>query len=178
MVGIALSISDNLPFPVAAGVPKLSQNYLICQNRSTMKCRGRFQTCPFFRNLTKGGFQTRPYSGCLLSTANCNSIRHPVGSVSALMSWHDLGFTKNSETVSPCRSIALCIPRVRGMSEEVSTVGIEKPCCVNASSSINATSRIAGRPVATVEFGSHGPPYLKSGRGLEIYSKRAKMILG
>ena len=38
---------------------KLSQNYLICQNRSTMQCRSRFQTCPFFRNLPEGGLQTR-----------------------------------------------------------------------------------------------------------------------
>ncbi|MGO9121561.1 MAG: hypothetical protein ACLQPD_28615, partial [Desulfomonilaceae bacterium] len=49
-----------------------------------------------------------PISGCLLPTANCNSIRHLLGSVSALMSWHDLGFTKNSEAVSDSYPQAAC----------------------------------------------------------------------
>ena len=93
------------PLRNTTGTERLSQNYPVCQNRSTMQCRGRFQTCPILGNPTKGGYQTRPYSGCLLSTANCNSIRHPAGSVSALMSWHDIGFTKNSETVSGGRPL-------------------------------------------------------------------------
>src|SRR5271157_1066125 len=64
------------------------------------RSRGRFETCPFFMNPTKGGFQTRPYSSCLLPTASFHGTHRQVGSVSASVSWHDFGFMKNSETVS------------------------------------------------------------------------------
>ena len=96
------------PMRGTTGREKLSQKYLICHNRSTMQCRARFQTCPFFRNPTKGGYKPAPISGCLLSTANCNSIRHPLSSVSASMSWHDLGFSKNSKTASESLPHTFC----------------------------------------------------------------------
>jgi len=51
-------------------------------------------------NPTKGGFQTRPYSSCLLPTASFDGTHRQVGSVSASVSWHDFGFMKNSEMVS------------------------------------------------------------------------------
>jgi hypothetical protein len=74
---------------------------IIVSAKIVARCRRRGRACP----AQKGRSKRRPYSGCLLSTANCNIIRHLVGSVSALMSWQDLGFTKNSETVSLSRHV-------------------------------------------------------------------------
>ena len=76
MVGQAVGATGESPKKMT-GKMKVSQNYLTCQNRNTMPCRGGSQTRPWSGNRKQGRFQTCPYSGWTLPARNavrCASV--------------------------------------------------------------------------------------------------------